>query len=311
MCEGNQTEVTEFLLLGFRGLYKYKFLLFIVILFSYLVILTGNLLIIVLVSTKDHLNIPMFIFLKHLAVADILISTTIIPMMLDVIVLEEKRVSVSGCMVQLYLFFLFGFVQCFLIAVMSYDRYLAICCPIRYNSRMHPQLCLKMVFGSWSLIFFVSFEIFLVLQLEFCGQNGIDHFFCDIGPLVKLSRSDASLLLLVDFIMSIVVVFSPFALIIISYICIFFTIMTLPSTGGRRKAFSTCSSHLATVCTYYGTIMMIYSPPLDDNSLSMNKFKSLLYLVVSPMMNPIIYSLRNPEIRRTLQQIVRRLRGLN
>ncbi|KAG9461032.1 olfactory receptor 11L1-like [Eleutherodactylus coqui] len=311
MCGGNQSEVTEFLLLGFKGLNKYKLLLFIILFFSYLVILTGNLLIIALVSTKDHLNIPMFFFLKHLALADVLISTTIIPMMLDAIVLEEKRVSVSGCMVQLYFFCIFGFVQCFLIAVMSYDRYLAICSPMYYNSMMHPRLCLQMVLGSWLLILLISFEMFLFLQLEFCGQNGIDHFFCDIGPLVKLATSDTCLLVLVDFIMCILVVFIPFALIIISYICIFFTIMTLPSVSGRKKAFSTCSSHLATVCTYYGTILMIYVVPLDDNLLNMNKFMSLLYIVVTPMMNPIIYSLRNPEIRRALQQIVRKFRDSN
>ncbi|XP_066445723.1 olfactory receptor 10A3-like [Eleutherodactylus coqui] len=311
MCVGNQTVVTEFLLLGFRGIYKYKLPLFIVFLFSYLVILIGNLLIIVLVSTNDDLKIPMFIFLKHLAIADVLITTTIMPMMLDIIVVDEKRVSVSGCLAQLYLFFISGFVQCFLIAIMSYDRYLAICCPMRYHSMMYPQLCLKMVLGSWSLIFFLSCESYLVLQLEFCGHNAIDHFFCDFRPVVKLATSDTTLLALVDFSSSLVVFITPFALIIMSYIWIFFTIMTLPSTSGRRKAFSTCSSHLATVFLYYGTLMMVYMEPWNDSSFSTNKFKSLLYVVVTPMMNPIIYSLRNPEIRRTLQQIVRRLRDSN
>ncbi|XP_077118630.1 olfactory receptor 10A3-like [Ranitomeya variabilis] len=311
MCEGNQTEVTEFLLLGFRGLYKYKFLLFILFLFSYLIILTGNLLIIVLVSTNHNLKIPMFFFLKHLAVADILITTTIMPMMLNIILLDMKEVSVRSCIIQLYLFFIFGFIQCYLIALMSYDRYLAICSPMHYHSIMQPHVCFKMVLCSWFLLFLLSLEIILFCQLEFCGQNVIDHFFCDSVPLLELATSETYLFVSVDFFISIILGITPFALIILSYMRIFVTIITLPSTIGRGKAFSTCSSHLTTVCIYYGTLTMVYMTPSDDSSLSTNKFISLLYIMVAPMMNPIIYSLKNHEIRRTLKQMLRKFKVNN
>ncbi|XP_075061795.1 olfactory receptor 11L1-like [Mixophyes fleayi] len=304
MCEDNQTEVTVFLLHGFQDLYKYKFLLFIIFLFSYIVVLNGNFILIVLVSTSDHLKIPMFIFLKHLAVADVLLTTTIMPMMLDIILRDVKEVSVTICIIQLYLFFNFGFVQGFLIAVMSYDRYLAICHPMRYNSIMMPHVCLKMIVGSWLLVFIVSSEIIMVWQFQFCGLNYIDHFFCDFGPIVQLSTSDTSMLLLVDFVISILIFFIPFFLILITYIIIFFAILNISSNSGRKKAFSTCSSHLITVCAYYGTLITVSMAPTDKSSFKTNKFRSLLYIVVTPMMNPIIYSLRNHEIRRTLQKMI-------
>ncbi|XP_075061787.1 olfactory receptor 11L1-like [Mixophyes fleayi] len=304
MCEDNQTEVTMFLLLGFQGLYEYKILLFIVFLLSYIVILNGNLVLIVLVSTSDHLKIPMFIFLKHLAVSDVLITSTIIPMMLDIILRDEKEVSFCSCMIQLYMFSNFGFVQGFLIAVMSYDRYLAICNPMRYNSIMVPHVCLKMIVGCWILVFIASSEVIIVFQLQFCGLNYIDHYFCDLIPIVELSSSDTSILFLVDFVMTILMGVIPFSLIIITYIIIFFTILNISSNSGRKKTFSTCSSHLATVCAYYGTIITVYMAPSDESFFNLNKFRSLLYIVVTPMMNPIIYSLRNHEIRRTLQKII-------
>ncbi|XP_073402927.1 olfactory receptor 1E16-like [Dendrobates tinctorius] len=301
MCDVNRTEVTEFLILGFYGLYKYKFLLFILFLFCYLMILAGNLLIIVLVSTNHNLNTPMFYFLKHLAVADILSTTTIVPMMLNVILYDMKEVPVRICIFQLHMVVIFGFSPIILLTIMSYDRYLAICRPMRYNSIMQPHVCFKMVLGSWFLNFVFSFEMIFVWQLEFCGNNTIDHFFCDFRILLELATSDTHLLTLVDFVTAIIYGIIPFALTLISYLSIFFVIMTLSSTSGLSKAFSTCGSHLTTVCIYYGTLIMIYLPASNDRSSSTNKFLSLLYIVVSPMMNPIIYSLRNQEIRRTLQ----------
>ncbi|XP_073402875.1 olfactory receptor 2D2-like [Dendrobates tinctorius] len=306
MCNVNQTEVTEFLLLGFKGLYKYKFLLFILFLFCYLMILAGNLLIIVLVSTNHNLNTPMFYFLKHLAVADILSTTTIVPMMLNVILYDMKEVPVRICIFQLHMEFIFGFSPIILLTIMSYDRYLAICSPMCYNSIMQPHVCFKMVLGTWFWYFVISFEIIFVWQLEFCGNNTIDHFFCDFGLLLELTTSDSHLLTLVDFVISIIGGVIPLALILFSYLSIFFVLMTLSSTSGLSKAFSTCGSHLTTVCIYYGTLIIIYMIPSNDRSSSTNKFLSLLYIVMSPMMNPIIYSLKNQEIRRTLQQMFRK-----
>ncbi|XP_073402854.1 olfactory receptor 2D2-like [Dendrobates tinctorius] len=304
MCDVNQTEVTEFLLLGFKGLYKYKFLLFSLFLFCYLMILAGNLLIIVLVSTNHNLNTPMFYFLKHLAVADIISTTTIVPMMLNIILYDMKEVPVRICIFHLHVVFMFGYSPIFLLTIMSYDRYLAICRPMRYNSIMQPHVCFKMVLGAWFFNFFFTFDMIFVWELEFCGSNTIDHFYCEFGYLLELTTSDSHLLTLVDFVLTIIAVI-PLALILISYLSIFFIIMILSSTSGLSKAFSTCGSHLTTVCIYYGTILMIYMSPSNDRSSSTNKLLSLLYIVVSPMMNPIIYSLRNQEIRRTLQQMFR------
>ncbi|XP_077118640.1 olfactory receptor 5G3-like [Ranitomeya variabilis] len=306
MCDVNQTEVTEFLLLGFTGLYKYKFLLFIPFFFCYLIILAGNLLIIVLVSTNHNLKIPMFYFLKHLAAADILSTTTIMPMMLNIILMDMKEVLVWSCIFQLHIVFIFCYSPVNLLTIMSYDRYLAICSPMRYNSIMQPHVCFKMVLGSWFWIFVISFEMIFVWQLEFCGNNVLDHFFCDFRVILELTTSDTSILTLVDFVISIIGGVIPLGLILISYLTIFFIIMTLSSTSGLLKAFSTCGSHLITVCIYYGTLFIIYMPTSNDRSSSTNKFLSLLYIMVSPMMNPIIYSLRNQEIRRALQQMFRK-----
>ncbi|XP_040198038.1 olfactory receptor 494-like [Rana temporaria] len=310
MCEGNQTEVTEFLLLGFQGLYKFKIIFFILFLLSYMMILSGNLLITVLISTKEHLKIPMFYFLKHLAIADLMITTTISPMLLDITLKNEITISISVCIFQMYCFAIFGFVQCFLIVFISYDRYLAICNPMRYNSIMKPHICLNMVVGSYLLVFFLSSEMILVCQLHFCGDNKVDHFFCDSGPLIELSTSDTSILLLVDLSVSILGLFVPFSFIIVTYVLIVITIVNISSASGRWKAFSTCSSHLATVCSYYGTLMAVYMAPPDSNSSNANKFRSFLYIVVTPMVNPIIYSLRNHEIRKTLQRMFRNIKML-
>ncbi|XP_056425602.1 olfactory receptor 510-like [Hyla sarda] len=305
MCEGNQTQVNQIHLLGFRSLHKYRTLLFIVFFLTYIFILGGNLLIILLVSVIDHLKTPMYFFLKHLSIADVLLSTSIFPVMLDIILVEKGILSLWGCIFQLLLFGVFGCFQCFLIAIMSYDRYLAICHPLRYSSLMSPDLCHRLNIGTWFLANVLpSSEIIVLIQYNFCGLNSIDHFFCDFGPVVELATSDTSILILQDFVVSIFIFVFPFAFIIITYACIFFTILKISSRCGKRKAFSTCSSHLITVCVYYGSFITVYMTPSDENTSHINKYRSLLYLVVTPLMNPIIYSLRNQEIKRAVQKIV-------
>ncbi|XP_077118638.1 olfactory receptor 6F1-like [Ranitomeya variabilis] len=315
MCKVNQTEVKEFLLLGFKGLHEIKIALFIAFLLVYIVIVLGNLLIVMLVSTIDHLQIPMFIFLKHLATADILLTTTVMPAMLDIIYVNEKKMFVVLCIIQMNFIFIFGFVQCFFIAIMSFDRCLAICImhyasmhSLHYASIMSPHVCVIMIRGSWCLMLFISSEIIFVFRLQFCNLSYVDSFFCDFGPVVDLATSDTSVLLLIDFIVSIFMIFFPFAFTILTYICIFITILNISSTSGRSKAFSTCSSHLTTVCAYYGTLMTASLNSFDKGSSNLNNFISLLYIVVTPLLNPIIYSLRNQEIKRTLQKMLRNIR---
>ncbi|XP_056425603.1 olfactory receptor 1009-like [Hyla sarda] len=305
MCEENETQVTQIHLLGFRSLHKYRTLLFIVFLLTYIFILGGNLLIILLVSVIDHLKTPMYFFLKHLSIADVLITTDIVPVMLNMIFAEEGILSLWGCIIQLYLYGIFVFFQCSLITVMSYDQYLAICNPLRYSSLMSPDLCLRLVFGLWILVSVLTTSEFLVItQLTFCGLNNIDHFFCDLGPIVEIATSDTSIVMLLDFVFTTFMIFFPFVFIIMTYFCIFFSILKISSAFGRRKAFSTCSSHLITVCTYFGTLITVYMTPSDENTSHINTYRSLLYLVVTPLINPIIYSLRNQEIKRAVQKII-------
>ncbi|XP_073510950.1 olfactory receptor 5G9-like [Phyllobates terribilis] len=308
MCEDNQTQVTQIHILGFQSLSNYKSLLFILLTLSYICILGGNLLIVLLVTIIDHLKIPMFFFLKHLSIADVLLTTSVIPMMLDIILVEEGILSFWSCVIQLYVFGIFGFIQCLLIAIMSYDRYLAICHPLRYSSLMSPDLCLRLVIGSWILDSVVtSSELIIIIQFKFCGLNFINHFFCDFGPVIELATSDTSILILQNYIYCILGIFFPFAFIIISYFRIFFAILKISSTNGRRKAFSTCSSHLTTVCAYYGTLIAVYMTPSYESSSNINKYISLLYLVVTPLMNPVIYSLRNNEVKRAMQKMMSRV----
>ncbi|CAI9569633.1 unnamed protein product [Staurois parvus] len=301
----NQTEVAEFLLLGFQGLYEVKILLFVVFFLVYIVILNGNILIIILVGTCDHLKIPMFVFLQHLAAADVLLTATVVPLMLNIIILDEKSISVRGCIAQMYFIFIFGFVQCFFIAIMSYDRCLAICNPMRYTSIMRPHICFRMIEGCWVLVLFISTsELFEIFRFNYCGLNYIDHFFCDFGPFVLLSTSDTSALMLQNFVTSFFVFSFPLSFIIVTYIYIFIIVLKISSTQGRKKAFSTCSTHLVMVCAFYGTLIIVYTAPSDESSTGTNKYRSLLYTVASPLINPIIYSLRNHEIKTALRRML-------
>ncbi|KAM9312200.1 olfactory receptor 6Y1-like [Gastrophryne carolinensis] len=306
MCEVNQTQVTQISLFGFRGLYAFRILLFMVFLLAYLVILSGNCLIIILVSTVQQLKSQMFLFLKYLATSDAMVATTVVPMALDIITKEEgKAISLAACITQLYCFCIFSYFQSFLISAMSYDRYLAICNPLRYPVLMNSHVCHQLISGLWILAVTIeSSEIIVVCQLNFCGLNSIDHFFCDFGPVVELSTSDTSSLMLLDFFFAIVIICLPFVVILATYLCILVTILKITSAHGRRKAFSTCGSHLTTVCSYYATLIIVYMVPSDGSSASMNKYRSLLYILVPSLINPIMYSLRTLELRSALQKIV-------
>ncbi|XP_075434083.1 olfactory receptor 5P66-like [Ascaphus truei] len=303
MLGNNHTIVTEFLLLGFQNLHNFKILLFTVFLVTYIMTISSNLLIIALVSTSHQLHSPMYFFLAHLSLTDILLTTVIVPNMLRLIWREGGTMSVAGCVSQLHLFTCTGATECFLLTVMSYDRYLAICHPLRYITIMNLKLRLQLVIWSWLLGLAVTLILILPIgQLQFCGPNVIDHFFCDFAPLVNHSCSDTSLIEIDSFVLAFPVALLPFVFIIVTYVCIFLTILRIPSTTGRQKAFSTCSSHLTVVCTYYGTLITVYAIPSIGQTFNINKVLSLLYTVVTPFFNPIIYSLRNQEIGAALRR---------
>lgn len=304
MCPNNQTKVTEFVLLGFYSFQDFKILPFLLFLVLSIVILSENLLIVLLISVSEYLKRPMYIFLKSLALADILSTSNAVIPLLHVILKKMWRIHVSHCIFQYYILCFSGFAQSFLLTVMSFDRYLAICHPLRYATIMNAKNCLQLVCSSWLVAFIlITSEIILIYQLQFCDSDVIDHFFCDIGPILQLSNSNTALVSWYDFVLSLSFIFFPFTLVIVSYICIIITILKMSSVIGRKKAFSTCSSHLAAVCTYYGTLIAIYLVPTSEGLLDENKFRTLMYTVLTPLINPLIYSLKNQEIIRAMKKL--------
>ncbi|OCT90854.1 hypothetical protein XELAEV_18019471mg [Xenopus laevis] len=280
----NQT-VTSFLILGFQNIQPVNTLLFIVIICIYILTLVVNFLLIILVVTVPALRSPMYVLLSQLFLSDILLTTNITPNLLWLLL--------SGG----------GKIYCLLLTVMSYDRYLAICNPLRYGSIMVFRLCLYMSFWCWVLSFMVSLVLVLLIShLQFCGRSVLDHYFCDLSPLLELSCSSKNVLELTDIIFTIPFILFPFCFILFTYISIGLTILRISSTNGRHKAFSTCSSHLIVVCTYYGMLITIYLVPAKDYTFNMNKMLSLLYTVGTPFLNPVIYSLRNKQIKVALQK---------
>ncbi|XP_072006602.1 olfactory receptor 5P66-like [Engystomops pustulosus] len=298
MQEVNHTTVTEFFLLGFPDLNDYKLPFFSIVLLMYSMTICENLLIIVLVSTSQRLRSPMYFFLGHLALSDMVLIMTVVPKMLEVIIREGSAIPYFGCIAQFYLYGGTVSAECLLLTAMSYDRYLAICKPLHYISMMSPKLRYNLVFSSWELSFMLMLITFsLVCSLDFCGTNIINHFFCDFAPLLELSCSDTTGVSIEMIVLSFPIVLLPFILVIMSYISIFITIFGISSTSGRQKTFSTCSSHLVVVSTYYGSMLIIYMVPYRGHSLPVNKFICFVYIVLTPLLNPMIYSLRNREIQ--------------
>ncbi|XP_040275056.1 olfactory receptor 6B1-like [Bufo bufo] len=298
MYEANSTTVPEFFILGFPALNDYKFSFFSIILIMYSMTICENLLIILLVSTSQRLHSPMYFFLGHLALSDIVLVTIIVPKMLEVIIWEGSTIPYVGCLAQFYLYGGTVCAECFLLSAMSYDRYLAICRPLHYISVMSAKLRYSLIISSWGLSFMLVFITLVFLcNLDFCGSNVIAHFFCEFKPLLDITCSDITAVSINMIVLCLVLVLLPFLLIIISYVCIFITIFGISSTSGRQKTFSTCASHLVVVSTYYGSMLIIYMVPYSGHSLNANKFISLVYIVLTPLLNPIIYSLRNKEIQ--------------
>ncbi|XP_018428350.1 PREDICTED: olfactory receptor 1496-like [Nanorana parkeri] len=308
MGEKNMTVTTVILFEGFHIPEKNTFLVFLLFLIIYCITLCGNLLIITLVSYSKTLQSPMYFFLAQLAVSDILLTTDVLPNTLHAALVENTMiVSISDCIAQFYFFAATETLECLLLTVMSYDRYLAICKPLHYTLLMNHQLCWIMIIICWTLSFVTEFvHTLTVSKLQFCNSNVIDHFFCDLDPILQLSCSDTSIAQLEATVLSVVFAIIPFFVIIVSYVYIIVTIFEIPSITGRQKVFSTCSSHLTVVSIFYGTIVCVYLVPSRGQSWNITKYLSLLYTVVIPLLNPIIYSLRNKDLKKVAGKTIRK-----
>ncbi|XP_063302620.1 olfactory receptor 1E16-like [Pelobates fuscus] len=300
----NRTIIKEFRILGFENIHNIKIMLFLLFLVSYIVTLSANSMIISLVVTSPYISSPMYFFLSHLSITDILLTTTIVPGMLHITLMEGITMSLAGCFIQFYFVSIFAAAECLLLTVMSYDRYLAICNPLRYASIMDLTLCIYLGILSWALGILVALPHVLILsQMTFCGSNIIDHFFCDLVPILNLSCTKDMANEIVTIVLSTLLTLFPFAFITMTYISIFLTILQISTINERQKAFSTCSSHLTVVCLYYGTLVCNYLVPSNKEYLGLQKLVSMLYTIVTPLLNPIIYSLRNKHIRGAVIQL--------
>uniref|UniRef100_A0A2K5PAB1 Olfactory receptor n=2 Tax=Cebus imitator TaxID=2715852 RepID=A0A2K5PAB1_CEBIM len=312
MAMGNWTRISEFILMSFSSLpTEIQSLLFLTFLTIYLVTLMGNSLIILVTLADPMLHSPMYFFLRNLSFLEIGFNLVIVPKMLGTLLAQDKTISFLGCATQMYFFFFFGVAECFLLATMAYDRYVAICSPLHYPVIMNQRTRAKLAAASW----FPGFPVATVqttwlFSFPFCGTNKVNHFFCDSPPVLRLVCADTALFEIYAIVGTILVVMVPCLLILCSYTRIAAAILKIPSAKGKHKAFSTCSSHLLVVSLFYISSSLTYFRPKSNNSPDSKKLLSLFYTVVTPMLNPIIYSLRNSEVKNALSRTFHRVLAL-
>ncbi|XP_020830080.1 olfactory receptor 5L1-like [Phascolarctos cinereus] len=303
--EENCTAVTEFLLLGFSDHPELRIVLFLIFLVIYAITVLGNVGMIILIKISLRLHTPMYFFLSHMSFVDLCYSTIIVPKTLVNILTEDQVISFLGCTIQFYLFCTCVVSEIILLAVMAYDRFVAICNPLLYMTAMSHKLCIQLVCGSYicgtvcSLI-----HTCFTLKISSYRSNIINHFFCDLPPLLSLSCSDVSINELLLFTVASFNEIGTIIIIFTSYIFILITILRIRSSEGRRKAFSTCASHLTAIVIFHGTILFIYCRPGSGNILDSDKFATVFYTVVIPMLNPLIYSLRNRDVKDALRKVI-------
>ncbi|XP_032268000.1 olfactory receptor-like protein OLF4 [Halichoerus grypus] len=303
MEPGNDTGISEFLLLGFSEDPELQPLIFGLFLSMYLITVFGNLLIILAVNSDSHLHTPMYFFLANLSFVDICFTSTTIPKMLWNIQTQSKVITYSGCIVQMYFFILFTGLDIFLLTVMAYDRFVAICHPLHYMVLMKPRLCGLLVLVSWIMSILHSLlESLMVLQVSFCRKVEIPHFFCELNQMIQLACSDTFLNNIVVYFATVLLGGAPLVGVLYSYSKIVSSILGISSAQGKYKAFSTCASHLSVVSLFYCTSLGVYLSSAATQSSHSSAVASVMYTVVTPMLNPFIYSLRNKDIKKVLMR---------
>ncbi|XP_043429334.1 putative olfactory receptor 2B3 [Prionailurus bengalensis] len=300
----NHSSVSEFILLGFSRDSQINTILFNIFLFLYLSTLVGNGLIVTLIHLDSRLHTPMYFFLSVLSVLDMSYVTTTVPQMLVHLICQKKTISYVGCVAQMYIFLVLGITEGWLFSVMAYDRYVAICYPLRYKVIMTPWLCGAMAIfcGLWGISCSLVYTVF-TMRLPYCGPNEINHFFCEVPAVLKLACADTSLNDQVDFILGFILLLVPLSFILASYVRIFATILKIHSAQGRLKAFSTCASHITVVTMFCGPAMFMYMNPGANASPERDKKLALFYNIISAFLNPIIYSLRNKDVKRAFLKL--------
>ncbi|CAI9590686.1 unnamed protein product [Staurois parvus] len=301
------TWFNEFTLLGLTDNAKSQIILFVFFMLVYIITCLGNSLMVITITLSTTLHTPMYFFLRNLSVVDICYTTSTVPKLLSDFLMDTKQISFFGCVAQCYFFFLLGGIEHFLLTIMAYDRYVAICHPLRYNTIVTSKVCWGLVLGCWFGGFSsVLLPVILISKLPFCQSHDINHFFCDVSPIIQLACSDIEQLEMFIFFTAIIVILGSFSVIVMSYLWILVTILEIKTSTGKKKAFSTCSSHLTAIFIYFGTIIFMYIRPKSKSNLNMDKQASVFYSVVTPTLNPLIYTLRNNEFKISLKGLFRR-----
>ncbi|XP_063285171.1 olfactory receptor 5AR1-like [Pelobates fuscus] len=307
----NQTKEFEFLFLGLSEIQSVQLPLFLLFLLIYTMTLTGNLLILLLIFSDSHLHTPMYLFLSNLACVDVFYSSTTSPRMLYDFFSRNKTISLSNCITQFFFFFSFTCIELYLLAAMSYDRYIAICQPLHYIQIMHPKFCAKLASAAWSFGFLTSMiHTICTKKLAFCGPNTIYGFFCDLPQLFLLSCTNTFINVLVMFVVGTFMGSGALGMIFVPYIQIFRTVLGIKTREGKLKAFSTCTSHLTVVIIFCSTLLFTYFRPTPSTYFSGDRLVSVVYTVVTPLLNPLIYSWRNKDLKEALLKTLYGMRGV-
>ncbi|XP_055976091.1 olfactory receptor 6C4-like [Sorex fumeus] len=304
----NQTSLKEFILLGLTDNPQILPVLFVFFLFTYICSFIGNLIIIILTLVDSHLQTPMYFFLRNFSFLEISFTSTFTPRLLFSMSTGNKSISFAGCLTQYFFAIFFGATEFYLLAAMSYDRYVAICKPLHYTTIMSSRVCIQLVLCSWISGFLIILSpIILTSQLNFCASNILNHYYCDYGPLFEISCSDTRLLEIVDFFLAVVTLDFTLVLVIISYTNIIWTILKIPSAQQRKKAFSTCSSHMVVISLSYGSCIFIYVKPSAKEGVAFSKGVAVLNTSIAPLLNPFIYTLRNKQVKQAWKDVTRKV----
>ncbi|XP_075687648.1 olfactory receptor 2B8-like [Rhinoderma darwinii] len=304
MLQKNGTVFTEFILLGLSSNPRTQTTLFVIFLIVYIFTVLGNVMIIVVTLTDSSLQTPMYFFITNLSFIDIFFSSSTTPRMLKDMLLFRKTSSLAECVVQMYIFLSLGSSECILLAIMAYDRYMAICYPLHYTTVMERTVCIKIATGNWISGFLLSiFHVVLIWTMYFCDNNKINHFVCEAPELLSLGCGNVSVVEFVIFVFGVLVLIIPIVFIITSYIQIIRAILKMKTSEVQQKTFSTCGSHMLVVTLFYGSAMAAYMKPRSYSIPNMNKILTVIYAVIIPMLNPLIYTLRNKEVKRAVMKV--------